>query len=684
MIKDNNSINNNNSSNNNITNTLFNDIPNINPLIHHSSQLFKYPYISRTQLKLLNNIENKKIIINSKPGSGKTFAFIMKILNEIDLSNNSLQVIVVSASRELALQTKQSYFDKLEYSISNFSSKLCIGGEKIKMTNKDNNSVINCQVLVSTLGKLQYLFSNLLKKERKRNKKNSTYKKKSMSNNGKSNITNTDSNGFLNNIKLVVFDEFDKLTQQNKSNQLDFIINSLIGSDSGNKRSYVLCSTTVDDDSIKYFSKFFNLKNFCYINNSNNSTANNVSISEIKEDQLNQVTSNDNEYIYKKHIKDINNYSNILQFYKHFENKNKETIFEQKYSYLFEILSELRYNQCIVFYNSKSLGEELVLDLRNEGYSVIHIHGDYSQEQRKSMFASFRNKHTKILLTTDLFSRGIDVQMVDLVINFDCPLNMKDYIHRIGRTGRFESQGVAINLVNSNELERIKSINKKDFETNFICASDTNTNNNKDNKELVVNVIKLSKIEISNETMNETMLKCLINKESSIKEANGRKLIIEIDEENKYNSLNKINQILEKIILKNKEIQNNCSIKVDSGDKSINNSDNKNIDDKINNNYDLAINDNIKPKYEDDHNPKKINYSLLKNKRRRIKFHNESKIGEWVDSNIATTTIGNNSNINPQFQYYVDSKKNKSLLSNNNKNEFCLYCNLIKHLENFI
>jgi superfamily II DNA/RNA helicase len=108
----------------------------------------------------------------------------------------------------------------------------------------------------------------------------------------------------------------------------------------------------------------------------------------------------------------------------------------------------------MLFYNQKGKGEELSNDLRSLNFSTVFIHGDLSQDQRVLIYQQIKRMKTKIIISTDLLSRGIDLTAVDFVINFDLPNCLVDYEHRVGRTGRFFTKGVAVSFVQKNEKEK--------------------------------------------------------------------------------------------------------------------------------------------------------------------------------------------------------------------------------------
>ncbi|MCD7469786.1 hypothetical protein HAX54_009034 [Datura stramonium] len=96
--------------------------------------------------------------------------------------------------------------------------------------------------------------------------------------------------------------------------------------------------------------------------------------------------------------------------------------------------------------------------MRENNFTVSSMHGDMPQKERDAIMAEFRGGTTRVLITTDVWARGLDVQQVSLVINYDLPNNRELYIHRIGRSGRFGRKGVAINFVKSDDIKILRDI----------------------------------------------------------------------------------------------------------------------------------------------------------------------------------------------------------------------------------
>jgi ATP-dependent RNA helicase DDX6/DHH1 len=119
----------------------------------------------------------------------------------------------------------------------------------------------------------------------------------------------------------------------------------------------------------------------------------------------------------------------------------------QKVHCLNTLFRKLQINQSIIFCNSTQRVELLAKKITELGYSCYYIHSRMAQPHRNRVFHDFRQGHCRNLVCSDLLTRGIDIQAVNVVINFDFPRNAETYLHRIGRSGRFGHLGVAINLI---------------------------------------------------------------------------------------------------------------------------------------------------------------------------------------------------------------------------------------------
>jgi len=100
----------------------------------------------------------------------------------------------------------------------------------------------------------------------------------------------------------------------------------------------------------------------------------------------------------------------------------------------------------------------LTESLHTRDFTVSALHGDMDQKERELIMREFRSGSSRVLITTDLLARGIDVQQVSLVINYDMPKDRENYIHRIGRSGRFGRKGVAINFITGDDVRQMRDI----------------------------------------------------------------------------------------------------------------------------------------------------------------------------------------------------------------------------------
>ena len=144
----------------------------------------------------------------------------------------------------------------------------------------------------------------------------------------------------------------------------------------------------------------------------------------------------------------------IKQFYIDIERN------DYKYETLCDIYSNISISQSIIYCNSIKMVDIISNKLNNDKFSVACIHGNMNQQERNQVVKEFRDGKSRVLISTDLLSRGIDIQQISIVINYDIPKNIESYIHRIGRSGRYGRKGVAVNFVTNNDREQLSYIEK--------------------------------------------------------------------------------------------------------------------------------------------------------------------------------------------------------------------------------
>jgi translation initiation factor 4A len=144
----------------------------------------------------------------------------------------------------------------------------------------------------------------------------------------------------------------------------------------------------------------------------------------------------------------------IRQFYVAIEKE------EWKLDTLCDLYETLTITQAIIYCNTRRKVDFLADQMSKRDFTISTMHADLDQKERDLIMREFRSGSSRVLISTDLLARGIDVQQVSLVINFDLPSNLENYLHRIGRSGRFGRKGVAINFVTNNDVRVMKDIEK--------------------------------------------------------------------------------------------------------------------------------------------------------------------------------------------------------------------------------
>jgi len=131
---------------------------------------------------------------------------------------------------------------------------------------------------------------------------------------------------------------------------------------------------------------------------------------------------------------------------------------EWKLDTLCDLYETVTITQAIIYCNTRRKVDWLTEEMQKKDFTVSSMHGDMDQREREIIMREFRSGSSRVLITTDLLARGIDVQQVSLVINFDLPTNRENYIHRIGRSGRFGRKGVAINFLTDGDVRYLRDI----------------------------------------------------------------------------------------------------------------------------------------------------------------------------------------------------------------------------------
>lgn len=213
-------------------------------------------------------------------------------------------------------------------------------------------------------------------------------------------------------VKLFVLDEADEMLSRGFKDQIYDIFTAL----PTNALQVVLCSATMPPDALEITERFMN---------------NPVQIL-VKRKEL--------------------TLEGIRQFYIDVEKEG------WKLDTLCDLYDTLNITQAVIFCNTRRKVDFLTEQMRARQFTVSSTHGDISQQERNVILDEFRTGSSRILITTDLLARGIDVQQVSLVINFDLPRDPECYLHRIGRSGRFGRKGVAINFVTKDDVSTFRQL----------------------------------------------------------------------------------------------------------------------------------------------------------------------------------------------------------------------------------
>jgi superfamily II DNA/RNA helicase len=144
----------------------------------------------------------------------------------------------------------------------------------------------------------------------------------------------------------------------------------------------------------------------------------------------------------------------ISQFYLDVETE------DQKFDTLIDLYNLVSTSQAIIFCNTIKKIDLLEQNLKQNNFSITVIHSNMSMDERNNVINNFREGLSRVLLTTDLLARGIDIPQVNMVINYDLPQSKETYVHRIGRCGRFDKKGIAISIVKTSDASDLKIIHK--------------------------------------------------------------------------------------------------------------------------------------------------------------------------------------------------------------------------------
>ncbi|KZO94215.1 DEAD-domain-containing protein [Calocera viscosa TUFC12733] len=307
-------------------------------------------------------LTKRDILARAKNGTGKTGAFVIPTLQQVDVTKKYIQALILVPTRELALQTSQICKQLGKH--MGVKVMVTTGGTTLK--DDIMRLAEDVHVLVGTPGRILDLASKGI--------------------------------ADLSKCPIFVMDEADKLLSAEFTPVMEQLLSHL-----------------PEDRQVMLFSATFPM-----------------SVAQFKEDHMKRP--------YEINLMEELTLRGVTQYYVFLEEK-------QKVHCLNTLFSKLQINQSIIFCNSTNRVELLAKKITELGYSCFFSHAKMLQQHRNRVFHDFRNGVCRNLVCSDLLTRGIDIQAVNVVINFDFPKTSETYLHRIGRSGRFGHLGLAINLI---------------------------------------------------------------------------------------------------------------------------------------------------------------------------------------------------------------------------------------------
>ncbi|WP_416387543.1 DEAD/DEAH box helicase [Candidatus Epulonipiscium viviparus] len=322
-------------------------------------------------------IEGKDIIAQAPTGTGKTCAFAIPAIQNIDASVEAVQVLVLCPTRELAVQIATE-MKKICAHKKDIGILAVYGGESIEKQLAGLRR--RPQIVVGTPGRVM---DHMRRKTLK-----------------------------LGALKMLVLDEADEMLNMGFREDIDTILESI-----PENRQFLLFSATLPKAIMEIANKY---------------QTNAVKINTTKK----QVTVK----TISQHYLDVN------------EKKKSEV--------LARLIDSNNFKLMLVFCNTKKRVDDLCKDLMSRGYKAEALHGDMKQIHRDSVMNKFRRGIVDILIATDVAARGIDIDDVDAVFNYDLPIDDEYYVHRIGRTGRANRKGTSYSFVCGKEIYKLRQIER--------------------------------------------------------------------------------------------------------------------------------------------------------------------------------------------------------------------------------
>lgn len=340
--------------------------------------------IQETALPMMLAEPPQNLIAQSQSGTGKTAAFVLAMLSNVNPGNKWPQCLCISPTYELALQTGK-VVEQMGQFYPEVTLAYAIRGNKMLKGSK-----IQAQIVIGTPGTVLDWFNKLRLMDPKM-------------------------------IRVFVLDEADIMIATQGHQDQSFRIHRMLPKD-----CHMLLFSATFEESVWNFAE--------------------------------RVVPDPNIIRLKREEETLDN---IKQYYVFCKNK------EDKFTAVCNLYGAVTIAQAMIFCHTRRIAAWLAGQMSKDGHQVALLSGELAVEQRAAVIERFREGKEKVLITTNVCSRGIDVEQVSVVINFDLPLDKdgnpdnETYLHRIGRTGRFGKRGLAINMVeNEHSVEVLKAIEK--------------------------------------------------------------------------------------------------------------------------------------------------------------------------------------------------------------------------------
>lgn len=341
-------------------------------------------------------MKGNDVIAQAQTGTGKTFAFILPILEKIDREATHVQALIVTPTRELALQITEEV-EKLVANMEGIAVLAVYGGQDVAKQLKKLKR--NPQIVVGTPGRLL----DHIRRETIR----------------------------LSEVSFLVLDEADQMLHIGFLGEVEDIIR-----ETPEYRQTMLFSATMPPEIRKLAAKHMDQPEYIQVEKTQGPAENVKQMAIQTTDRAKQAT-------------------------------------------LIQLVEEHRPFLAVIFCRTKRRVSKLYDGLKAQGYSCDELHGDLSQSKREQVMKRFRDAEIQLLIATDVAARGLDVEGVTHVYNYDIPQDAESYIHRIGRTGRAGMTGLALTLYTTSDQPTLELI-EKDLKISIKKQNLDNANNEKD------------------------------------------------------------------------------------------------------------------------------------------------------------------------------------------------------------